>query len=130
MLRNVVLAGGNSLFPGLPERIASEMGSHESDPNNWTVKVIATPERKEAVWIGGSILASISTFKDLSISKEDYLERGSQLVNVKEDEKEAAWKAAIIDREEKNPKRSTILSDRALLVTVLYYPHHPFALNF
>ena len=104
MLRNVVLAGGNSLFPGFPERIASEMGSHESDPNFWTVKVIATPERKEAVWIGGSILASISTFKDLSISKEDYLERGSQLVNVKEDEKEAAWKAAIIDREEKIQK--------------------------
>ena len=104
MLRNVVLAGGNSLFPGLPERIASEMGSHESDPNNCTAKVIATPERKEAVWIGGSILASISTFKDLSISKDDYLERGSQLVNVKEDEKEAAWKAAIIDREEKIQK--------------------------
>ena len=110
MPRNVVLVGGNSLFPGRQDRISSEMGSHEGDPNNvvrykqWGAKVIATPERKEAVWIGGSILASISTFKDLSISKEDYLERGSQLVNVKEDEKEAAWKAAIIDREEKIQK--------------------------
>ena len=92
------------MFPGLPERIASEMGSHEGDPNLWAVKVIATPERKEAVWIGGSILASISTFRDMSISREEYLEQGSHLVNVKEDEKEAAWRAAITEREEKIKK--------------------------
>ena len=92
------------MFPGLPERIASEMGSYEGDPNLWAVKVIATPERKEAVWIGGSILASISTFRDMSISREEYLEQGSHLVNVKEDEKEAAWRAAITDREEKIKK--------------------------
>ena len=102
MLKNVVLAGGNSLFPGFQDRIASEMGSYEADPNNWGAKVIAEPERKEAVWIGGSILASISTFKDSSVSKGEYLEKGSQLVSLKEEEKEAAWRAAIIDREEKN----------------------------
>ena len=69
---NVVLAGGNTLFPGLQERLAKEMSSRETDPNLWTVRVVADPERRDAVWIGGSILASLSTFKDESISREGY----------------------------------------------------------
>ena len=66
------MAGGNTLFPGLQERLAKEMSSRETDPNNWTVRVVADPERREAVWIGGSILASLSTFKDESISREGH----------------------------------------------------------
>uniref|UniRef100_A0A914RW11 Actin n=1 Tax=Parascaris equorum TaxID=6256 RepID=A0A914RW11_PAREQ len=34
------------------------------------IKIIAPPERKYSVWIGGSILASLSTFQQMWISKE------------------------------------------------------------
>ena len=70
------MAGGNTLFPGLQERLAKEMSSRETDPNNWTVRVVEGGgeggERREAVWVGGSILASLSTFKDESISREGH----------------------------------------------------------
>ena len=105
MLKNIVLAGGNTLFPGLPDRIANEMSSHLLTEHRGHhlrrfVKVIAAPERKEAVWIGGSVLASLSDFQERSISREKYLEHGSHFINVKEEEKEEAWKAGIIERKE------------------------------
>ena len=39
------------------------------------VKIVAPPERKYSVWIGGSILASLSTFQSMWISKEEVRER-------------------------------------------------------
>lgn len=33
------------------------------------VKIVAPPERKYSVWIGGSILSSLSTFQQMWISK-------------------------------------------------------------
>ena len=40
------------------------------------VKVIASPERKFLVWIGGSILSSLSTFQNMWITKSEYEETG------------------------------------------------------
>ena len=38
-------------------------------PSAMKIKVVAPPERKYSVWIGGSILASLSTFQQMWISK-------------------------------------------------------------
>jgi actin len=40
-------------------------------------------ERKYSVWIGGSILASLSTFQQMWISKQEYDESGPQIVHRK-----------------------------------------------
>jgi actin-related protein len=40
------------------------------------IKVVAPPERKYAVWIGGSILASLATFSQMAITHEEYNEAG------------------------------------------------------
>jgi actin-related protein len=47
-------------------------------PSTMKIKIIAPPERKYSVWIGGSILASLSTFQQIMmwISKEEYDESG------------------------------------------------------
>merc|ERR1711981_805964 len=37
-------------------------------PSTIKIKIIAPPERKYSVWIGGSILASLSTFQQMWIS--------------------------------------------------------------
>ncbi|PIC17045.1 hypothetical protein B9Z55_023429 [Caenorhabditis nigoni] len=47
------------------------------------IKIIGPPERKYSVWVGGSILASLTSFQEMWISKEEYDEAGSSLVNRK-----------------------------------------------
>ncbi|MFQ6647482.1 hypothetical protein Gotur_021154 [Gossypium turneri] len=47
------------------------------------IKVVAPPERKYSVWIGGSILASLSTFQQMWISKGEYDESGPSIVHRK-----------------------------------------------
>merc|ERR1712105_27384 len=43
------------------------------------IKIIAPPERKYSVWIGGSILASLSAFQQMWISKQEYDECGPSI---------------------------------------------------
>ncbi|VDP78024.1 unnamed protein product [Echinostoma caproni] len=47
------------------------------------IKIVAPPERKYSVWIGGSILASLSTFQQMWISKQEYDESGPGIVHRK-----------------------------------------------
>lgn len=72
---NIVLSGGCTLLPGFATRLESEIG------NSCTVR--APPMRKYSVWIGGSILASLSTFKDMWITKKEYDEVGPAIVHRK-----------------------------------------------
>merc|ERR1712018_422683 len=47
------------------------------------MKSVAPPERNYSVWIGGSILASLSTFQQMWISKQEYDESGPSIVHRK-----------------------------------------------
>ena len=78
---NVVLSGGSSMFPGIAERMQREIITLA--PSTMKIKVIAPPERKYSVWIGGSILASLSTFQQMWISKQEYDEAGPAIVHRK-----------------------------------------------
>uniref|UniRef100_A0A8C9URM2 Actin like 7B n=1 Tax=Spermophilus dauricus TaxID=99837 RepID=A0A8C9URM2_SPEDA len=49
-------------------------------PSTMKIKIIAPPERKYSVWIGGSILASLQAFQQLWVSKEEFEERGSAAI--------------------------------------------------
>ncbi|KAH8044979.1 hypothetical protein JL722_14461 [Aureococcus anophagefferens] len=51
-------------------------------PSTMKIKVVA-PERKYSVWIGGSILSSLSTFQSMWISKAEYDESGPAIVHRK-----------------------------------------------
>lgn len=78
---NIVLSGGTTMFPGVADRIKKEINTLAPFITN--VNVIARPERKYSVWIGGSILASLSTFKPMWISKQQYDETGPSIVHRK-----------------------------------------------
>ena len=78
---SIVLSGGTSMFPGLADRVHKEMTAMA--PSSMKVKVIAPPERKYSVWIGGSILASLSTFQNMWVSKQEYDECGPSIVHRK-----------------------------------------------
>jgi len=78
---NIVLSGGTTMYEGLPERMSKEITTLA--PNSMKIKVVAPPERKYSVWIGGSILASLSTFQSMWIKKEEYDEAGPAIVHRK-----------------------------------------------
>ncbi|KAL0426321.1 UNVERIFIED_CONTAM: actin [Sesamum latifolium] len=61
---NIVLSGGSTMFPGIADRMSKEISALA--PSSMKIKVVAPPERKYSVWIGGSILASLSTFQQLT----------------------------------------------------------------
>ena len=79
----IVLSGGTTMFQGLPERLTKEVKDRAPEAMKGLVKVIAVPERKYSVWIGGSILSSISTFDCMWITKDEYEESGATIVHRK-----------------------------------------------
>ena len=81
LYHNMVLSGGSTMFPGIADRMQKEICSLA--PSSMKIKVIAPPERKYSVWIGGSILASLSTFQQMWISKQEYDESGPAIVHRK-----------------------------------------------
>ena len=81
LLANVVLSGGTTVFEGLPARMQRELAALA--PASSKVKVVAPPERKYSVWIGGSILSSLSTFQQMWITRQEYDESGPSVVHRK-----------------------------------------------
>ncbi|KAJ1508753.1 centractin- actin- protein of the dynactin complex [Coelomomyces lativittatus] len=78
---NIVMSGGTTMYPGIAERMQKEITALA--PSSMKVKIVAPPERKYSVWIGGSILASLSTFQQMWMSKQEYDESGPSIVHRK-----------------------------------------------
>jgi len=78
---NIVMSGGSTMYNGVAERMQKEVKAKA--PDSMTIKIIAPPERKYSVWIGGSILSSLSTFEDMWITKAEYDEAGPSIVHRK-----------------------------------------------
>jgi actin-related protein len=78
---NTVLSGGSTMFTGIDKRLQKELTALA--PSAIKVKIVAPPERKYSVWIGGSILSSLSTFQEMWITKDEYDESGPGIVHRK-----------------------------------------------
>ena len=72
---NIVLTGGSTIFPGIADRMQKEISALA--PPTMKIKVIAPPERKHSVWIGGS------SSQQMWISKQQYDESGPSIVHRK-----------------------------------------------
>eukprot|EP00441_Pelagodinium_beii_P003130 CAMPEP_0197704004 /NCGR_PEP_ID=MMETSP1338-20131121/125720_1 /TAXON_ID=43686 ORGANISM="Pelagodinium beii, Strain RCC1491" /NCGR_SAMPLE_ID=MMETSP1338 /ASSEMBLY_ACC=CAM_ASM_000754 /LENGTH=380 /DNA_ID=CAMNT_0043287903 /DNA_START=74 /DNA_END=1216 /DNA_ORIENTATION=+ len=81
LYQNIVLSGGTTMYPGMKDRMTKEIEALV--PQSVKVKVLAPPERKYSVWIGGSILASLSTFAQMWITKDEFDEEGPGVVHRK-----------------------------------------------
>merc|ERR1712158_3638 len=66
---NTVMSGCTTMYPGIADRMQKEITALA--PSTIKIKIIAPPERKYSVWIGGSILASLSTFQQMWITKQE-----------------------------------------------------------
>jgi actin len=85
---NIVMSGGTTMFQGIDTRLEKEMialapQSLTQKDAKKNIKITAPPERKYSVWIGGSILASLSTFQQMWITKQEYEESGPSIVHRK-----------------------------------------------
>ncbi|PVU87906.1 hypothetical protein BB559_005823 [Furculomyces boomerangus] len=81
LLHNVVLTGGNTLFPGFTERFSNELPKLCQSSRVRIHTPGSTIDRRYTAWLGGSILASLGTFHQMWISSEEYQEQGTSIVN-------------------------------------------------
>ena len=67
-------------YIGFGERLLNEIRKHPLSPKDMKIRIAAPPERLYTTWIGGSILAALSTFKTMWITKDQYEEHGNRLL--------------------------------------------------
>ncbi|ORY32524.1 actin family [Naematelia encephala] len=72
LFSNIVLSGGSTLCTGFGDRLLNEV--KKLALKDVKLKIYAPPERKYSTWIGGSILAGLSTFKKMWVSADEYKE--------------------------------------------------------
>jgi len=78
---NIVMVGGTSLAKNIVPRLQKELGNLA--PKSSQVNITAPSERHYYSWLGGSILASLNTFNQMWITKEEYDESGPCIVHRK-----------------------------------------------
>ena len=81
LFNNIVISGGTTMYKGLAERLQKEITTLA--PGNTKVRVVAPEERKYSVWMGGSILANLSTFAESWITMKEYEEAGVSIIHRK-----------------------------------------------
>merc|ERR1719269_189427 len=81
LYNNIVLSGGSTMYPGIQDRLHKEIKALA--PPSMDIKVVAPPERKYSVWIGGSILSSLATFQSMWITKDEFEDAGPGIVHRK-----------------------------------------------
>lgn len=79
LFSQVVLAGGSTLFTGFGDRMLYEVRARS--PSHTRIRISAPPERLHSAYVGGSILASLATFKSMWVSRADYEEHGSNILH-------------------------------------------------
>ncbi|KAJ8294121.1 Actin-related protein 4 [Rhodotorula toruloides] len=81
LLANVVVTGGTTLIPGFVDRLQAELGIVAPGMKIKIHAAASAAERTHSSWLGGSILASLGTFHQLWIGKDEYQEVGKSVVH-------------------------------------------------
>jgi actin-related protein len=81
LLSNIVFTGGTSLIPGLEQRILSDLTRFLPQYHIQSFSNPVVLERANAVWLGASILANMSSFETQYLGRDEYLQRGQDAVS-------------------------------------------------
>jgi len=81
LFQSIVLSGGSTMFENFGARLMSEV--RKLAPKDSKIRISAPPERKLTTFIGGSILASLATFKKMWVSKEEFEDEGLSILHRK-----------------------------------------------
>ncbi len=74
----VLLAGGTTTLPGFARRLLKE--GRALAPTGTKLRIIAPSKRDMLAWTGGSILASLSTFRSTWVSRAQWEEEGADRI--------------------------------------------------
>jgi actin beta/gamma 1 len=92
MFGNIILSGGTTMMSGFSNRIYKELPTHLShfnydNSNNKSdiefshlTNIVSEGYRNIAPWIGASMVASMSTFNQVFVTKEDFNEGGERVL--------------------------------------------------
>lgn len=84
LIKSVLVAGGTTMLPGIAARLRHELSHMLPKEMGHQVDICVDSQRRYAAWIGGSMFASLSTFDQVAITKQEYEEgksdRGVSLV--------------------------------------------------
>lgn len=69
------------LLKGFGDRLVNEM--RKITPKELKIRISAPQERLYSTWIGGSILASLDTFKRMWVSRREYDHEGHRVIHRK-----------------------------------------------
>ncbi|KAI6219772.1 Arp-1 [Aphelenchoides fujianensis] len=75
---NVLLSGGTTMFPGFGERVLQDV-KKALQPQDLKIKISAPADLLSCTWTGGSILATLDTFRKIVITKAQYENEGKGL---------------------------------------------------
>ncbi|KAI3409841.1 Alpha-centractin, variant 2 [Globodera pallida] len=78
LYQNIVLSGGSTMFTGFGDRLLAE--TKRLCPKDVKVRILAPQERIFSTWIGGSILASLDTFRKIWVTKQQYENNGKIII--------------------------------------------------
>jgi actin-related protein 4 len=80
LLQNVVITGSTTLMTGFADRLNNELTAMYPGTKIRIHAAGLVSERRFGAWIGGSILASLGTFHQMWISRQEYEENGPGVV--------------------------------------------------
>jgi len=80
LFSSIVLAGGSTSTKGFGARLLSEMRKNATS-SEVKLRIWAPSDRQILTWVGGSILASLGTFKSLWVTKEQFEEEGPRCLH-------------------------------------------------
>jgi actin-related protein len=69
-----VVTGGSSLLPGFKERFEQDLYDLANDTARTDIKIDIDLPRRYSAWVGGSMIASLSTFDNMTIKASEYEE--------------------------------------------------------
>jgi len=79
LCKNIIMSGGSTMYEGIADRLKQELVNRA--PAGAEIRIVASADRKYAVWKGGSTLASLSTFHSSWVTAEDYNEHGAAVIH-------------------------------------------------
>ena len=78
---NIMISGGSTMYPGFVDRMKKEISTLA--PPSIDLNINAPPERTYSVWIGGSIVGSLTNYQSMWVTKHEYFEYGPSIVHRK-----------------------------------------------
>ncbi|CAH0562104.1 unnamed protein product [Brassicogethes aeneus] len=111
LARHILIIGGNCKFPGFKERLFKELRSLL--PHLWHVNIYQPEDPILYTWQSGSALLSYPNIKSLLVSKKEYDELGSALIQQRFNH----WNNSIVveNEEGKTPSQPSPLEEFSLM---------------